>query len=57
MDYLLMLIGAGALIWVVIKLKKIFNYDNTAGLSNEHKPGGLEIVKEEIKTKEDDENE
>ena len=52
-----MLIGAGALIWVVIKLKKIFNYDNTEGLSNEHKPGGLEIVKEEIKTEEDDENE
>ena len=57
MDYLLMLLVAGGLIYVVLTLKKVLNYDNTEGLSNEHKPGGIEIVREPIKKEEDDENE
>ena len=57
MDYLLMLLGAGGIIWIVLKLKKVLNYDNTEGLSNEHKPGGIEVVRESIKKEEDDENE
>ena len=48
---------AGGFIWLVLVLKKVFKYDNTEGLSNEYKPGGIEVVKEEIKIKEDDENE
>lgn len=57
MDYLLMLLGAGGIIWIVLQLKKVLNYDNTEGLSNEHKPGGIEVVREPIKKEEDDENE
>ena len=57
MDYLIMLLVAGGLIYVVLTLKKVLNYDNTEGLSNEYKPSGIEIVREPIKNEEDDENE
>jgi hypothetical protein len=57
MDYLLMLLVAGGLIYVVLTLKKVLNYDNTEGLSNEHKPGGIEVVRESKNNEEDDENE
>ena len=52
-----MLLGAGGIIWIVSKLKKVLKYDNTEGLSNEHKPGGIEVVRESIKKEEDDGNE
>ena len=48
MEYLLMLLGAGTLIYVVLKLKKILNFDNTEGLSTEREFGGIKVVKEEI---------
>ena len=52
-----MLRVAGGLIYVVLTLKKALNYDNTEGLSNEHKPGGIEVVRESKNNEEDDENE
>jgi len=56
MAYLWMLIGAGAIIYIVLQLKKWLKYDNTEGLSTEEEPKGLQIVREE-KIEEDDENE